>query len=215
MKRKIFLHGKLRNLAPDGLEFDAATVEEAISALCLQTKAFNPLPGKPRHELEVLGFDTDASLMAPLNDNVKELHLVPSLRGGKAGGVLQIIVGAVMVVVGVALSWCTGGASLALVMSGAMMIAEGLIALLSAAPKKNDPDASKYIGAPQNTTAIGTPIPILYGRRLVYGQMLSMNVQANDVALTYSAAADTSGCNVTFYLNGQTITAPTADSQAA
>jgi predicted phage tail protein len=44
-----------------------------------------------------------------------------------------------------------------------------------------DPDASKYFGSQGNTVAIGTPIGIAYGRIPRYGQILALNVDAQDL----------------------------------
>lgn len=208
MKRTIILHGRLARLIPGGkLEIDAATVAEAINGMCHVTgKAFNPIPGKGRHRISVVGFATKESLFEPLPDEVTELHLMPSFRGGKQSGMFQVIIGVVIVVAAVMLAPVTAGGSLALgevafagmtygglAMAGAMMAAGGLLSMLSPAPKmdtgssnyssSSNPEASKYLGAPQNTTKIGTRIPICYGRTRVYGHILSLSIQATDVAV--------------------------------
>jgi predicted phage tail protein len=210
MKRKILLHGRLKKLCPDGLEIDAATVAEAIRGLCAVTNgAFNPIPGKGRHEISVVGFPTRESLYEPIPDEVTELHLMPTFAGGKRGGVMQVIIGVVIIVAAVVAALPSGGTSLALgtsvlwgmttagglMFAGVMMAAGGLLAMMSPAPKmdtgvgstsysgSSNPEASKYLGAPQNTVKIGTRIPILYGRTRVYGHILSLGIQATDVAV--------------------------------
>ena len=107
MKRRIFLHGKLKSLCPDGLEFQAARCRGDLGADRV-TKAFTPLPGQPRHILRVAGFDTEASLYEPLPDDLTELHFLPPFSGGKGGGFFQIIIGVVLVAVAIifGVSWC-------------------------------------------------------------------------------------------------------------
>jgi predicted phage tail protein len=199
MKRKLFLHGKLRKLAPefDGIELDVATVAEAIEAICQQSKGLIPIPGQGRHEIEVPGFVTKESLYEDLGDDIGEIHLVPSLRGGKSGGVFQIIIGVVIMVISIA-SLVYGNptglqtAMLAMsLISGTMMTVQGVMQLVSPSPKaESSPAGSTYIGIPKNTAAIGTPVPILYGRMLCYGQILSMEISATDWAYGQLYAAN-------------------------
>jgi len=85
------------------------------------------------------------------------------------------------------------------------MAAGGIMQLISPAPKQDstDPDASKYIGAPGNTTKIGTRIPILYGRRKIFGQILSLDIEAKDVPLSWNAPTDTILTNYYEYRGGE------------
>lgn len=191
---KIILHGYLKDLCPMELSFSGRTVAEIINGLCKQTKAFNVPYDKMKHIIKIMGFETEASLYAELPPDLTELHLVPHLGGGKSGGFIQIVLGAVLI----AASFIPGlqpigfaGFSLATSMMslGLSFVIGGLIALISPAPKMDgsgnvtDPDGSKYLGASQNTTAIGTRIPLLYGRCKGFGQYLSFDVDAVDVAL--------------------------------
>lgn len=215
MLRKIILHGRLSKLCPEPVMVDAATAAEAVRGLCVVTNgAFNPTPGRGRWSVSVVGYPTQESLFSPLEDEVKELHIFPAFVGGKSGGVMQIIVGAVLIVAAVAAVVYTGGMAAAakvpalwglttvgamaagVAVSGAMMMLGGMIALMSPTPKldtggfvansgsnASDPEASRYLGSTQNTVKAGTRIPILYGRTRVYGQILSLGLQAKDVAV--------------------------------
>lgn len=67
------------------------------------------------------------------------------------------------------------------------MILGGVLALLMSAPKATSvvaEEKSKYIPANKNTVKTGTPIPILYGRRKVYGHFLSFDVDSRVVSET-------------------------------
>ena len=207
MKRRIFLHGYLKGLCPDGLELNTVTVAEAIGALKLP---IDPLEG--RHRVRVLGFDTKEALYSP--SDVEEIHLVPDFSGGK-GGLLQIIIGTVLVVAsiitfneelipGIASMMGFTEATISAValgvgMMGASLMLGGLLQMLSPAPKMDatqDSGSSLFLGAAQNTTAIGTRIPILYGRTQVFGQILSCQNSAVDVttssAVTFNNFTTTS-----------------------
>lgn len=71
------------------------------------------------------------------------------------------------------------------------------------ATSNSNPDTTPYLGAPQNTTAIGTPIPIGYGRFKVYGQIVSADIEAVDCALTYTTVATVpTGTAVSYHAYG-------------
>ena len=56
------------------------------------------------------------------------------------------------------------------------MVAGGLIQMLTPQPKDDAESRTKYLGAPKNTVAIGTYIPILFGKHRAYGQFLSFEL---------------------------------------
>lgn len=204
MKRKLVLHGKLKTLWPQDIILDGDTVEELISGMCRITgRAFYPLPGQGKHEIRVQGFETVESIRAPLGDDVVELHLAPVMRGGKKGGLIQIAIGVVLIVAAIMMP--AAGVSLAAIglegtltastvfFAGVSMLAGGVLQMLSPAPQMDMPnyqtgggdnqEASRYLGAPRNTAKIGTRIPIIYGRHMHGGHVLSMNIDAKDVAV--------------------------------
>lgn len=197
---KIVLHGHLKDLYPEELYLTGHSVSEVINGMCKATDAFNPRPGTGRHAISVVGFDTVESLSEPLPADIEELHLVPTMSGGKKGGFFQIVLGVVLIAAAV---W-TGGATLAgfqlgiaggslglLGSAGLSMVLGGLMSFLSPTPKADsysndvaDPEASKYLGATANTTKIGTRIPIPYGRNKLFGHYISFDVDSKDVAIT-------------------------------
>ncbi|WP_419902138.1 hypothetical protein [Kiloniella sp.] len=185
------MHGCLKKICSETLEFDVSTPAEAIRALSSQVKGLAPLPGQPMKQLRIVGVDAD-SIFAPLK--LKELHIVPDFAGGKKGGFFKIILGVALIAAsflipagGLTIGSFTLSAS-SLLWTGASMILGGLLEAVSPAPKADvetgpgDPPASKYLGTPQNTTAIGTRIPMGYGRRKVAGHFISFDIQATDVS---------------------------------
>ncbi len=196
-KVKVVLHGYLKDLYNGPLVFTGFSASEIINGLCKATKAFNPKPGVERHEMSVVGFPTKESLFEPLPADIEELHLVPSMTGGKSGGFFRIVIGVVLIASAV----LTGGTSLAALTAtgtvagtlfslGVSLVLGGLLEMLSPMPKTDsfgnsvaDPEASKYLGATGNTVKIGTRIPLLYGEILAFGHYLSFNVDAKDVAV--------------------------------
>lgn len=69
---------------------------------------------------------------------------------------------------------------------GTSLIIGGIMQALSPSPKvtanPSDPEASKYLGAPGNTTALGTYIPIGYGKFKVSGHYISFNISTTEFA---------------------------------
>lgn len=189
MKRKrIVLHGALAKEFTGVAEFAVETVAEAIKAFLVTTGSLRPIPGRPRWSVRAVGFDTVESLFEPTD--VEEIHLVPSFCGGKKGGFIQIALGVVLI----ALSFVPFFAPLApfLLSAGISMLLGGLASMLSPSPKRDtgnnstqasNPEASKYLGAPGNTTTYGTRIPIPYGRNKLFGHYISFDIDATDVAL--------------------------------
>jgi predicted phage tail protein len=188
LKRKVILHGYLKDLLPDVVEFAADTAHELINGLCKMTKAFDPINGR-RHAVQVLGFDTDQSLLRKLRDDETEIHLVPAIYGGKKGGLFKIIIGTIIVAAAlVATGGAFGGfiaagggltAAGTVAFLGATLILGGLMELLSPAPKADVGDkqeGSKYLGAPGNTVKAGTRIPLIYGEHMHFGHYVSFNI---------------------------------------
>ncbi|MGH8383845.1 tail assembly protein [Pseudomonas sp.] len=114
----------------------------------------------------------------------RELRIVPVVAGSKRGGILQTIVGAIMIVAGVFLSATPFGAPL--IGAGIGMVAGGVIQMLSPQAKglsqsgapENLP--SYAFGSARNTTASGNPVPICIGERRWGGAIISASIYAED-----------------------------------
>ncbi|MEL4370711.1 hypothetical protein [Shewanella xiamenensis] len=116
---------------------------------------------------------------------------MPVIAGSKRGGVLQTIIGAVMIVAGVVLSFTPlAGASPYLIQGGIAVMAGGVIQMLSPQAKglkgreaaENAP--SYAFGGAVNTTAAGNPVGIGYGKRRIGGAIISAGIYAEDIATT-------------------------------
>jgi predicted phage tail protein len=181
LRIKVVLHGYFAAFHEGPIEMVGHTAADIVEGLTRQVKGFQPDPVRGRHRVKVVGFDTEEALHTPLDPDVEFIHLVPQLSGGKKGGLLQILLGAVLVGVGFLLGAGTLVGSL-LMKVGALALLGGLTSLLAPKPETDTQgDASRrssYLGAPKNTVAIGTRIPVLYGRRRVYGHFLSFDINA-------------------------------------
>ncbi|UNH25100.1 tail assembly protein [Moellerella wisconsensis] len=132
--------------------------------------------GKKNIGLEELGF--------PVSGEV--VRIVPVIIGSKAG-VLQTILGAVLVSVGAIamLGFGQSWGAYAMLAGGTMMLG-GVIQMLSPQPAglamNQDPDnkPSYAFGGVTNTTAQGLPVPLLYGKRRIGGAVISAGIYVED-----------------------------------
>lgn len=193
MRRKIFLHGYLSSFHQGPIEIVGETVAEVIECLTRQLPGFKPHPVHGRHRVKVVGYETRESLYQPLGDTI-ELHIVPQLNGGKRGGLMQILLGAVLIGVGFFLGASTFFGSM-LMKVGAMALLGGLAQLLAPQPDSDSDkeEKSKYLGSPKNTVQIGTRIPIVYGEYRVYGHYISFDINAVEFKSNASSSGGSSG----------------------
>lgn len=143
--------------------------------------------GRGEHK-ENIGRD---QLIEPAGDCVT---IAPVLMGSKAG-LLQTIIGVVLIAVGALTSVYGGGV---LISVGVSLVAGGIIQMLSPQTKVNknadssDNQASYVFSGPVNTTAQGNPVPVLYGRMIVGSAVISAGMEADD----YSPATNGVGSGV-------------------
>lgn len=188
----ILLYGQLRQF---GRSFRLAvrTPAEAIKALCVQIPGFERFisnaksrgiefavfRGSKNLEEKELGFEGSG-----------DIRIAPVITGSKRAGVLQTIVGAVMIVAGVIVSGMSFGLAAplgaAMISGGIGLVAGGVIQLLSpqagglktSAAPENTPGYA--FGSAKNTTASGNPVPLCYGKRRVGGAIISAAIYAED-----------------------------------
>ncbi|MBI6635148.1 tail assembly protein [Pseudomonas paralactis] len=111
----------------------------------------------------------------------REIRIVPVISGAKRAGILQTVLGVVLI----AMSSITNGATLA---PGIALTAGGVIQMLSpqasglkqSASPENSP--SYAFGSAKNTTASGNPVPICIGERDWGGIIISASIYAQDKA---------------------------------
>ncbi|WP_426125154.1 tail assembly protein [Pseudomonas sp. PSPC2-3] len=109
----------------------------------------------------------------------KEIRIVPVVEGAKRAGLLQTVLGVILI----AMSTITNGATLA---PGIALTAGGVIQMLSpqaaglkqSASPENMP--SYAFGSAKNTTASGNPVPICIGERRWGGAIISASIYAED-----------------------------------
>jgi len=120
-----------------------------------------------------------------------DIRIAPVMEGAKKAGVFQTILGAVMVVTGIAIATLSSGAlatfGAGLAAGGVGMMAGGVYQMLSPQTKglqgRDDPDnrPSYAFGGAVNTIAMGNPVPVLYGEREIGGAIISAGIVAEDI----------------------------------
>ncbi|EDW8118115.1 tail assembly protein [Salmonella enterica subsp. enterica serovar Sundsvall] len=115
------------------------------------------------------------------------IRIVPVIIGSKRAGMLQTVLGAVLVAVGVVLNFTPfAAASPFFYQAGGALIIGGVVQMLSPQPgglaSKQDADnrASYAFGGVTNTAAQGNPVPLLYGKRRIGGAIISAGVYVED-----------------------------------
>lgn len=108
----------------------------------------------------------------------REIRVVPVIEGSKRGGILQIVLGVVLI----AASYFgapTAPAGIALLAGGVIqMLSPQAAGLKQSASPENMP--SYAFGSAKNTTASGNPVPICIGERRWGGAIISASVYAED-----------------------------------
>ncbi|HFK2339450.1 tail assembly protein [Pseudomonas aeruginosa] len=180
----IKLYGALRQFGREYRMLVGSTAE-AIKALCVQ------IPGLERFlanahlrgmEFAVFRGKRNISQDELQFGGAEEIRIAPVMRGRKRGGLVQTIVGAVLVVAGA----MTGNAFL--IQAGVGLAIGGVIQMLSpqaqglkqSAAPENLP--SYAFGSARNTTASGNPVPICIGKRRWGGAIISASIYAEDKA---------------------------------
>ena len=176
MLTNVVFHGYLSKFGT--ITVPAPNVWHAIEAVCRVCPGMRSNGARGRHRIVVGGCNSEADLKKPHDGST--IHIFPQFMGAKSGGLVQILIGAALIGVSFLIP---GGfiASAAFALGGAFVLG-GLVQMLSPKPEDNANDKSKYLGAPKNTVAIGTRIPIPYGRNRLYGHYLSFNIRAKFVA---------------------------------
>ncbi|KAA6196373.1 MULTISPECIES: tail assembly protein [Pseudomonas] len=108
----------------------------------------------------------------------REIRIIPVIEGSKRGGILQIVLGVVLI----AASYFgapTAPAGIALLAGGVIqMLSPQAAGLKQSASPENMP--SYAFGSAKNTTASGNPVPICIGERRWGGAIISASIYAED-----------------------------------
>lgn len=162
-----------------------SSTAEAVQALCSQKPGFEKyLTEAKDNGITFAVFNGKRNLKEEnLHDPVgnDDIRFAPMPIGSKRQGLLQTVIGIILIVIGCLTSWA-GGAGL--VVMGIGMVAGGVIQMLTPMPKLStldsaDANASYLFNGPVNTQAQGNPVPVCYGRLIVGSSVVSAGIVAN------------------------------------
>lgn len=175
-----------------GKEFHLAVdnTREAMRALCVQVQGFEHFMLHAHEQgLEFAVFQDEQNIgetELDMNTSAKVIKVVPKVKGAGGNGILQTILGAVMVVVGGVAMYFGQPWGANLVGAGIGMMVGGIAMMLM--PKIDNQDqnqdgnkANKGFGSAVTTVAQGNPVPVLYGQREVGGFIASAGQYPEDL----------------------------------
>ena len=188
MLKTIKLYGVLGKKFGKEFHLAVESTREAVKALSVQVPGFEQFMLTAHEQgLAFAVFQDDENISEDQIDfetGAKVIKIVPKVIGAGGNGILQTILGAVMIVVGAITQqyWAVG--------MGVGMMVGGIAQMMM--PKMDEGDqnqdgnrANKGFGGAVTTIAQGNPVPILYGQREVGGFIVNAGQFAVD---TFSSA---------------------------
>ena len=196
MLKTIKLYGVLGKKFGKEFKLAVESTREAVKALSVQVPGFEQFMLTAHEQgLAFAVFQDDENIgedQIDFETGAKVIKIVPKVIGAGGNGVLQTILGAVMVVVGVVMLYIPGAQPFAasVIGAGIGMMVGGIAQMMM--PKMDEGDqnqdgnrANKGFGGAVTTIAQGNPVPILYGQREVGGFIVNAGQFAVD---TFSSA---------------------------
>lgn len=193
MLKTIKLYGILAKKFGKEFRLDVENTREAMRALCVQVPGFEHFMLHAHEQgLEFAVFQDKQNIgecEIEMTTNAQVIKVVPCVMG--AGGAVQTIIGAVLVVVGIVVTGMTfGGAAplgAALIGAGIGMMVGGIAMMLMPKTETTQDEnqdgnkANKGFGGAVTTVAQGNPVPVLYGQREIGGFIASAGQYPEDL----------------------------------
>lgn len=176
-----------------GKEFHLAidNTREAMRALSVQVQGFEHFMLHAHEQgLEFAVFQDDQNIgetELDMNTSAKVIKVVPKVKGAGGNGVLQVILGAILVVVGYFTFGATSPYGVALIGAGIGTMVGGVAQMLMPQAdtlqdeNQDGNKANKGFGSAVTTVAQGNPVPVLYGQREVGGFIASAGQYPEDL----------------------------------
>lgn len=192
MLKTIKLYGILAKRFGKEFRLDVENTREAMRALCVQVPGFEHFMLHAHEQgLEFAVFQDKQNISETeldMSTSAKVIKVVPKVKG--AGGAVQTILGAVLVVVGIVVTGMSfgsaGAVGAALIGAGVGMMVGGIAQMLMPKIESQDQNqdgnkANKGFGGAVTTIAQGNPVPVLYGQREVGGFIASAGQYPEDL----------------------------------
>lgn len=192
MLKTIKLYGILAKKFGKEFRLDVENTREAMRALSVQVPGFEHFMLHAHEQgLEFAVFQDKQNISETeldMSTSAKVIKVVPKVKG--AGGAVQTILGAVLVVVGIVVTGMSfgsaGAVGAALIGAGVGMMVGGIAQMLMPKIENQDQNqdgnkANKGFGGAVTTIAQGNPVPVLYGQREVGGFIASAGQYPEDL----------------------------------
>lgn len=186
--KTIKLYGELGKKFGRIHKFAVRSPAEAVRALCVNFKGFEEYlfnSDKRNVGYKVYSDETNIGEEELKNPSSKIIKFVPTILGA-GSSTTKIVLGAVLVVAGIAINYFSAGSlswlGTPLIQVGIGLIAGGVVQALTPVPKAPEPPEqpdnkpSYNFNGPVNTSAQGQPVPICYGRLIVGGAVISAGI---------------------------------------
>lgn len=182
---QVKFYGSLKRFADEPLELEVSNFKELMSGLLTQIKGLRQHLRHGYYKVRVGSkYLSEEQLKANPIIDLKDdctVHFTPVVAGaGKAGGIIQAVLGVVLIVVG---AWT---ANYGLIAAGAGMLIGGAVTLLTKMPDMNnkhdegEKKQSTSFSNIRNLTPQGRPIPLLYGKMLTSFVLISQGIETFD-----------------------------------
>ena len=189
--KTIILHGILAKKFGKSFRLSVDSTKEAMRALCVQLAGFEAfMMNAHKQGLRFAVFHDKHNVgenELEMSHTAKIIRVVPVVEGSKKEGVLETVIGAVLVVAGVVVTgmgFAPAGAALIGAGIGLMVggISQMLMPKVDAQDNNQDGNkANKGFGGAVTTIAQGNPVPILYGEREIGGFIMSASQLPEDM----------------------------------
>lgn len=195
MYKTIRFHGVLRERYGKEWRLEVSSVKEAMRLLSAQIQGLEHfMLNAHKQGLRFAVFTDKRKTISEKEvdmQNASELiRIVPVVEGaGGDGGLLNTILGAVMIVVGVVVTGMSFGAAspigAGLIGAGVGMMIGGIASMLMPKAQTDEANsdgnkANKGFGGAVTTVGQGNPVPILYGQREIGGFIISAGQYPED-----------------------------------
>lgn len=190
--RTIKLGGVLGKKFGRVYNLDVYGVRDAVSALCNMKPGFEKFLRTAEERGLAFAVFIDNRNVGKEELDLKDestgtIRIMPIIQGSKQAGVLQVVLGAVLIVAGLFTYGTSAAYGAALIAGGAGVGLGGVVQMLSPTTKVNTADKNEDgnnpsygFGSAVTTIAQGNPYPLLYGEREIGGAVESGGIYTQD-----------------------------------
>lgn len=195
MYKTIRFHGVLRERFGKEWRLEVSSVKEAMRLLSAQIKGLEHFMLNAHKQGLRFAVFTDkrktiSQKEVDMQTGSELIRIMPIVEGaGGDGGLLQTVLGAIMIVVGVVVTGMSFGAAspigAGLIGAGVGMMIGGIASMLMPKAQTDEANsdgnkANKGFGGAVTTVGQGNPVPILYGQREIGGFIISAGQYPED-----------------------------------